>query len=97
MSARREERYETTLAVRLKHGTAVAKNVSASGIYFETEVPLEEATPIHFTIEFADSPTGPLRIRCEARVVRVEQKDGKIGVGASIINSTFERIENDAP
>lgn len=91
MPGRREQRYATDLAVRLGEASGVAKNVSPTGIYFETQVPLESGSAISFEIDFDDSPSGPLRILCEARVVRVERKEGKIGIGAKILDCRFER------
>lgn len=93
MPGRSEERHATDLCLRLGEGSGIAKNVSPTGIYFETEVPLDPGATIHFEIDFNDPTSGPLRIRCAASVVRVEHKDGKVGVGARILECQFERIE----
>jgi hypothetical protein len=91
LSGRREKRIEATLAVHLEQGSGVTRNVSASGVYFETDVPLAEGAPIHFSIDFSDSAGGPVRMKCEARIVRVERKNGKVGVGAAITAFKLER------
>lgn len=91
MSGRREERIEAALAVLLESGSGVTRNVSASGVYFETEAPLAEGAPLRFSLRFDDQPGGPLILRCEARIVRLEERDGKFGVGAEITSSSFER------
>ena len=78
------------MLIQLDGGVGIARNVSATGIYFVTDVALERGKPVNFTLDFKNYPGGPLRLACTASVVRVEPRDGKIGVGASI--STFEFI-----
>ena len=91
MAGRKEERFESTVPVQLERGLAVARNVSATGIYFVTDVTLEKGEPVKFTLEFKDSPGGAIRVSCTAQVVRVERCDGKLGVGASISGFEFIR------
>jgi hypothetical protein len=93
VAGRREERFDTVLAVKLAQGSGVTRNVSASGIYFVTEVELVAGMPVTFTLEFEDSPGGPFRLKCEARVVRLERLEGGYGVGAAISHYELERIE----
>jgi hypothetical protein len=89
---RREERFETTLAIRLEHGSGLARNVSASGIYFTTDVALEAGAPISFTLDFKDYPGALLRVVCAAKIVRIESRDGKTGVAAAIDSFRFVRV-----
>ena len=91
VAGRREERFDSTMLVQLEGGSGVALNVSATGIYFLTDVALEKGRPVSFTLEFKDYPGGPLRVKCTASVVRVDHRDGKIGVGASISGFEFIR------
>jgi len=93
MNGRREERVATSLPLTMVEGKGVARNVSASGIYFETDAQLTEGSPLSFTVEFEDSPGGPLRAQCVARVVRVERRDGKVCVGAAIESFSFAVAE----
>ena len=59
--------------------------VSASGIYFETETPLAPGALLSFTIDHKNPDGTPLRMRCDAHIVRVEGLPrGRIGVGAEI-------------
>lgn len=92
VAGRREERFESTMPVQLEHGTGIARNVSATGIYFVTDVALEKGRPVSFTLDYKDYPGGPLRVKCTANVVRVERCDGKIGVGACISAFEFIRV-----
>ena len=96
MPGRREERFETDLTVSLEGGgEGVARNVSANGIYFVTDAALEPGQRVNFSMQFEQFPSGPVEVRCIARVVRVvvEQGTGK-GVGASISSFEFRSIPN---
>lgn len=89
MTGRREERVATELAISMPGASGVARNVSASGIYFETDIQLKEGSKLEFTVEFVDTPGGPLRAQCVARIVRVERRGTTIGVGAAIESFNF--------
>lgn len=93
MAGRREERFDTVLAVKLAEGSGVTRNVSASGIYFVTDARMVAGARISFTLEFQDAPGGPFRLKCDARVVRLEQIEDKYGIGAAISHYELERIE----
>ena len=71
----------------------MSRNVSASGIYFETDVPLRESANLTFTVDFTSPAGNPLRMACVARIVRVEDLGGRIGVGAKIEEFRMERME----
>lgn len=92
MSGRKEERVPTELPLKLEGGEGTVRNVSASGIYFLTDVPLTEGQPVDLKLEFRDFPSGPLEVTCIARVVRIEQQGGTKGVAAAISSFEFRRI-----
>jgi hypothetical protein len=95
MPARKEERFDTELAIKLEGGSeGVARNVSASGVFFVTEVALEAGQPVGFSLEFLDFPSGPIEVNCSARIVRVEEQGAGRGVGASISSFEFRRLPN---
>jgi hypothetical protein len=93
MKQPREERYAVDVPVRLADGAGVARNLSTSGIYFETDLALRTGASIRFTVQLDDSPAGPMRLQCEAEIVRVEEKDGRLGVGARILDMKFEHAQ----
>lgn len=80
------------MKVKLEGGEGTARNVSASGIYFLTDVPLREGQPVELTLEFSDFPSGPLEVTCSARVVRLERQGATTGVAATISRFEFRRI-----
>ena len=92
MDGRCEIRVPAVLPVTLEHGAGITRNVSASGLFFETDQLLTPGAAINFSLEFENARGGPLRLKCEARIVRVEQQVGKIGVAAAITSSRFETM-----
>jgi len=95
MAARRDERFDTTLALRLEDGKGVVRNVSASGIYFVTDAALEQGAPVKFRLEFHSFPDGPILVDCTARIVRVEAQGTKKGVAAAIDSFQFFRLPHE--
>lgn len=87
----------TDLRLKLEGGEGRVRNVSASGIYFLTDVPLKEGQPLDFQLVFNESPSGPLEVRCTARVVRVENQGVMKGIGASISSFEFRRLGSRPP
>ena len=67
------------------------RNVSATGMYFVTDVALREGAPVSFTLHFAAHPGGGLVLKGMARVVRVEPREGRNGVGAELTSFMFLR------
>lgn len=92
VAGRKEERFPTDLPVRLEGGEGVARNVSANGIYFVTDVALKEGQPVKLTLDYYSFPSGPISVQCSARVVRVEEQGTKKGVAAWINSFEFRRI-----
>jgi len=88
VDARADKRFSIDLPIKLGLGDGVMRNVSASGVYFMTEVDLKPGQSLKFTLEFSAVQIGVISARCEARVVRVEPRGVTRGVGA-----VFETIE----
>lgn len=90
---RKEERFDTTLPVKLERGGGVARNVSATGIYFVTEQALKAGATVTLALDFQDFPGGPIQVNCIARVVRIERQGAKKkGVAAAIQSFEFHRL-----
>jgi hypothetical protein len=84
---RAEERVSTALPVRLQNGeTGMTRNISASGIFYETAFPPAPDDPLAFSIEF-QSGAGGLTLRCQGKVLRVERLGNRVGVAARILES----------
>jgi hypothetical protein len=96
MQRRKEPRADSYLAVALDGGNGVSRNLSASGIYFETEVPLRAGASVSFSMDFASPEGHPVRMFCAGWVIRTEQLEGRIGAGVRIDEFHIERLAGTA-
>lgn len=55
------------------------RDVSATGIFFETDARHSVGSPIRVALNLA-MPWGRVMFRCDGRIVRVEPHDGRVGV-----------------
>jgi hypothetical protein len=83
---RREERIGTSLPVDLGGTAAVVRDVSASGVFFETDAEYAVGSPISFALNL-DTPWGKVMIQCQGKIVRMESRDGKVGVAVQFSES----------
>ena len=89
---RKEPRTDSTLAVVLDGGSGVSRNLSASGIYFETQMPLHPGGSVSFSMDFTNPDGEPVRMFCVGWVIHTEQLDGRIGAGVRIDEFHVERL-----
>lgn len=88
---RAQQRVSAVLPVKVEGRPAgVTRDISPSGIYFETDVEMVGGSTITFSLEF-DNPSGKLLLECSGEIVRVERAGGKIGIAAKIVESRLER------
>ena len=76
---RRQKRLGATLAVNLGRQSGVTRDLSASGVFFETDAAYHKGNRIHFEINL-DTPWGCAVCDCDGQIVRVERRDGSIGI-----------------
>ena len=69
----------------------LTRNISATGIYFETETAGEPGSRVRFTVE-VNVRGEKLKLVCEGEVVRVEHNNGMLGIAAKLVNSFFADI-----
>jgi hypothetical protein len=81
---RRGERFRLSLPVHLKNGTGMTRNISSSGIMFETETLYAVDDVIGLSVDFPDSS-----IQCDGRVVRVEKVEGQSAVAVEFASYVF--------
>ena len=86
------ERVNAVIPVHIEGGgEGETRNLSPQGLFFVTDRDVRAGNNLRFTIEFA-SQAGTFHLDCVAEIVRVEDTEqGKIGVGARIIESRLER------
>ena len=85
MERRRAKRFKLALPVQLKRASGLTRDISTSGIFFETESAQSMGDKIGLSVDFGDTT-----IQCTGRVVRVEKLDGKFGVAAKLISYFFD-------
>ena len=76
---RRGERLGAALAVNLGKKSGVTRDVSASGIFFETDAAYRKGSEIRFELDL-DTPWGKAKCDCRGTIVRVERHDGTVGI-----------------
>lgn len=85
------------LPVELNEGMGITRDVSLSGVYFETNQPLVPNQPIMFTLMFeARSWRRPIRLECEGEVVRVEPGKWRVGIATTISSYSFASEQSSA-
>ena len=96
-SARAHERVSANLRLTINGRAAgQTRDVSPSGIYFETKSPIKSGGVIRFSLEF-DGPGEIHSLECTGEVVRIERLDGNLGVAVKILESRLHRCKADNP
>ena len=81
---RREERIKAVLPVLFLGGRGTTQNVSASGLFLETEYALPLGEEVDLIIEFDHHAGGPLQVKCAATILRMVENGGSRGVAAAL-------------
>ena len=88
---RTEERVSMKVPVSLPGGlTGMTRDISASGIYFETDNEPLGNSPLAFAVEFKNDSGVGMILRCRGQVLRVEHQGNRVGVAARILESKLE-------
>ncbi|QWE11736.1 PilZ domain-containing protein [Polynucleobacter sp. AP-Titi-500A-B4] len=85
----RAERIESNIPLQINGLVTSAKDISATGIFFELDETHEVGSKIQFQLDIR-TPGGPLVVICEAQVTRVVKKNGQFGIGAKILNQEIK-------
>jgi hypothetical protein len=89
--ARVAPRFTADMPVLAGGGQGVARDLSSSGVFFETNGSFSAGQPIEFSIVLEHLyPDRPVRLNCKGSIVRVEQKGTKVGVATTIDSYTIE-------
>ena len=96
---RANQRAAAKVAVRTTDGAAgITEDLSPTGAYMVIDRKFEPGAKISFTLHF-DNPTPSgdvLELLCTARVVRVETRGDKFGIGAAVIEQRLSRVSRPA-
>ena len=80
------DRVRAALPVDLGSAKGVTRDVSASGAFFETDAAYAVGSAVRFAIDL-QTPWGPARFDCRGRIVRLERRDGTVGVAVRFSDS----------
>ena len=85
---RKEERVRAALRVQLADDVfGLTRDVSASGLFFETSAPYAARSPISFRIEIP-GPTGMMLLSCLADILRIEPRDSRrLGIAVRFLDT----------
>lgn len=75
-----------SLPIYLDEATGLTRDVSVSGMFFETNASFSVGEPINFRVEF-DAPAGKMMLNCRGEIVRTEKQADRIGVAIRIAES----------
>ena len=87
-SKRVADRFDTKLPVELNGVQGLTRNISATGIYFESQADQTPGSMVQFIVE-VDVQGEKLKMVCKGEVVRVDHKDGVVGIAVKLANSFF--------
>jgi hypothetical protein len=85
-------RFDTAMPVAIEGSLGQTQNISATGVYFETDVRQEVGELVNFTVEFTMYGKRH-RLLCEGKVVRVDDHGDRIGVAARLLAPFFGGTE----
>lgn len=85
---RTTERFATRLPIEIGRIPGLTCDISATGIYFETETLPMPSSLLLLVVEVTVGGE-KMKLRCDGEVVRVDQKAGKLGIAAKFIHSFF--------
>jgi hypothetical protein len=83
---KRAERFPTKLPLSIGNTQGTIHNISATGAYFEIDAKHSPGSQVHFVIDL-ETPGGKIQVQCQGEIVRVQERDGKLGVAVKINSS----------
>ncbi len=86
---RRDPRVRQALPLTLGAVSGTTRDMSVSGLLFETDTPLAVGCEIRLTIDMVTS-AGEKSLRCRGEVLRVKPRSGRMGVAVRILESVLE-------
>jgi hypothetical protein len=87
---RQAVRFPIAIPVELDEGTGITRDVSLSGVFFETNQWFAPGEPVRLTLVLERaSPGDPIRLQCEGEVVRVGRSNAKVEVAVAITAHSF--------
>lgn len=87
-------RYRMSLPVELENGSGRMRDISASGVFIETDQPADLRDVIRFSAMLTHAyPATPLQLLGEGPIVRVEGRDNTVGVAVALATVRLQPCE----
>ncbi len=88
---RSAERFPVALPIQVGEKLGKTRDVSVSGVYFEIDEAFVPGSELLLSLDMRYAwPRRAVRLVCRGHVVRVERKDGSLGVAVTIDEHRFE-------
>jgi len=89
-----EPRQAADFPLKLDSGiSATLRDVSASGLSFETTSVQRVGDVVNIEIDL-DTPGGPMKIKAQGQIVRIETHGDRTGVGVKLLSSRLEAVNS---
>ena len=84
------QRIHVEIPVYIGQEETISRDVSCSGIYFQTDQSFIEGDDLNFTLELIYAlPGKQIKLNCQGEAVRIEQHGEKFGIAAKINNFRY--------
>lgn len=95
---RQAPRLPIAIPVELEGGRGLTRDVSLSGVYFETDRSLVVGEQVRLTLVMGRlSPDHPFRLQCGGRVVRVERREMQVRLGVAVAVNSYRFMTREQP
>lgn len=84
---RKGSRIKAALPVQLEGVPGLARDVSAGGVFIETDTSYALGSPVDLALDL-DTPWGRIVIKSQGRIVRVEHREDRIGVAVQFMGQS---------
>lgn len=92
---RKSSRFYGEIPIEFKNGVGTTRDYSADGVFFTTDQPVALGEQIEFFMVLRYLGTHqPVRVQCEAQVVRIEPGASWTGAAAVINSHSIEMARN---
>lgn len=85
---RSAERLLSELPIEINGDRGTTKNISATGVYFETTASQEPGSKVNFSVEVTINGE-KIKMVCSGDVVRVDRNNDKVGIAVRLVHSFF--------
>ncbi len=92
---RAADRFPSELPLHIGGTDGLTKNVSATGVYFETSVQAQAGSKVSFVVEVLIRGQS-VNMVCSGQVVRVDRQNNRVGMAVKLTSSFFtDAVDRD--